>query len=263
MFVPHGRVGECISLTGERLTQREAEMIGGRLAESHISGHHARPVFSSREDADPPDRIGPVLLTNLIAKLVAMTLAIIAIAIPGLPQFQGKWMAARAVPTIGLVFLVPGLWWIRGRRAPYPHLLDILVVLAIVGDMSGNVLNLYDTIKGFDLATHFFGWAFLVTAFGLLISRFPLSRLNVAGLAIGFGATTHILWEIAEYGMMKSGAFGLHLTYANTVHDLLFSLLGTVVGAALTVTVLWSYLHLRDWSERASPSAPTRRHTGC
>lgn len=41
----------------------------------------------------------------------------------------GNNMRAMAYPFVALAILA--LWWSRGRTAPYPHLLDILVVLPI------------------------------------------------------------------------------------------------------------------------------------
>ena len=38
-----------------------------------------------------------------------------------------------------------------------------------------------------------------------------LGRLDVAG--VGFGATTHLAWEVIEYAVMKLGSSGLDLTY--------------------------------------------------
>ena len=118
---------------------------------------------------------------NVVCKLVTIVLAIFPLLAPDLPQFQGKWMAARSMATILFVVLIPSLWWLRGQSTPYPHLLDVLVVLAIVVDMSGNALNLYDTTKGFDLVTHLLGWTILIVAFGLVISTLPLTRLNIVG----------------------------------------------------------------------------------
>ena len=50
-----------------------------------------------------------------------------------------------------------------------------------------------------DDLNHFVNWGILTTAFGLLLVRLPLGRLNVAALMVGFGAVTALLWEFAEY----------------------------------------------------------------
>ena len=92
-------------------------------------------------------------------------------------------------------------------------------------------------------------------------------ELNAAALVVGFGATVHILWELLEYTMMQMGAFGLGLTYVNTIHDFIFGLLGTAAGAVLTVTVLWKrpLVDLRllgmSGAARAEPSARYQHRT--
>ena len=46
---------------------------------------------------------------------------------------------------------------------------------------------------------HFLTWVPWVVAFGLLLVTYapPLPRWAVFGLVVGFGAVTHILWELA------------------------------------------------------------------
>jgi hypothetical protein len=102
------------------------------------------------------------------------------------------------------MLLVPVAWSIRQRRPtapahPYPHLLDLFVTLPFLLDTIGNAADLYDSVTWFDDLMHVLTWVPLVIAFGLLMRYWPLDRLVVAGLTVGFGAVTHILWEIAEY----------------------------------------------------------------
>jgi len=154
-------------------------------------------------------------------------------------QFQGKAMLPRALTYPLAAALVP-LWWrLRGRPEPYPHLLDLLVVLPFLIDTAGNALNLYNTTEFFDRFAHWLNWAILVAAFGAIMSVLGLARLNVFALAVGFGTTTHVCWEVIEYGLMQLGAGGLQLTYADTMEDLVLSMLGSVFGAWIAVTVLW------------------------
>ena len=54
---------------------------------------------------------------------------------------------------------------------------------------------------------------------------------NRIALGTGFGASAIIFWELLEYLIMKSGTSGLHLTYEDTVSDLLLSFLGGLVGS--------------------------------
>lgn len=176
---------------------------------------------------------------NLALKALFVGLLVLGVVASDWPQFQGKAMTARALTFPLAALIVPALWWLRGAARPYPHLLDILVVLPFVIDSSGNAFNLYNTTEFFDGFAHWLNWAILVTAFGLAVSTLRLSRLNVFALAVGFGATTHICWEVIEYGLMQLGSSGLQLTYADTINDLVLSLLGSICGAAVTTTVLW------------------------
>ena len=55
---------------------------------------------------------------------------------------------------------------------------------------------------------HYLTWIPWVTAFGLLIVNYapPIPLWAVFGVVLGFGASTHILWEIAEfYTFIKDG----------------------------------------------------------
>ena len=180
-----------------------------------------------------------VAILNLTIKVISLGLALLPLLAPELPQFQDKWLAVRSFVYPLMVLAVPVFWWTRGRSSPYPHHLDTLVMLPFFLDMSANALNLYNTFEGTDKIAHWLISGIVVMAFGQVVSKLPISRLNAIGLLIGFGATVHTLWEIGEYAMMKLGAFGLNLTYENTIHDFIFGLLGTAMATVLTVTVLW------------------------
>jgi len=176
---------------------------------------------------------------NIFVKLLNVFLILVPAFFPDLPQFQGKAIGARLFlyPAAGLI--VPLLWWFINRKTPFPHLVDILVVLPFIIDSGGNALNLYNTTEFFDRFAHWFNWVSLTIAFGSAVSVCKITRLNTASLAIGFGATTHILWEIGEYLVMLMGASGLQFTYVDTLEDLMLSFLGTVVGSFLVISVFW------------------------
>jgi hypothetical protein len=57
---------------------------------------------------------------------------------------------------------------------------------------------------------------------------------------VGFGAVTHILWEFAEYVSFVQGNPSESSTaYRDTIGDLMASLAGSFLGAALVATLLW------------------------
>jgi hypothetical protein len=166
----------------------------------------------------------------------------IAVAMPNLPQFEGKAMAGRAIAYPLAVLVVPAVWWIlnRRRQVEYPYALDILWTLPFLIDVSGNTADLYDTVDWWDDANHFVNWAILVAAFGQLLVRLPVGRIAAAGLAIGFGALTAVLWEFTEYiTFIRTNEEELRTAYTDTLGDLALGLSGSVVAAVLTATVLW------------------------
>ena len=188
-----------------------------------------------------PTRTGAFWL-NLAVKAALVALLLFAVVRPDLPQFRGKAMEGRAVMYPLAAVLVPIGWWVvrrRRRRAPaYPYALDVLLVLPFLIDTAGNALNLYDTIEWWDDFNHFLNWAILVAAFGQLLLRLPVGRLSTAGLAVGFGAVTAILWEFAEYVTFVRNSPELATAYTDTLGDLGLGLLGSVLAAVLTAWVL-------------------------
>ena len=129
----------------------------------------------------------------------------------------------------------------------------MLVVLPFVIDLGGNALDLYDRYGWFDDLAHALNWAILTTAFGLALRSAALPRWAATGLALGFGATTHVLWELSEYLVTRLSGSDLHLTYEDTIGDLALSLCGSVAGAAITAALV---------TRAARPTASAPRAAG-
>jgi hypothetical protein len=161
----------------------------------------------------------------------------------GLERFEGKAFAGRALTYPIPALVVPVAWWIvqrrRGRRVAYPYALDVLLVLPFLIDTAGNALDLYDTIDWWDDFNHFLNWAILTAAFGRLLVRLPVERLNAAALAIGFGFTSAVLWEFAEYVTFIRNSPERATAYTDTLGDLLLGGSGSILAALVTVTVAW------------------------
>jgi hypothetical protein len=188
-------------------------------------------------------RFPPAFWLTIGLKAALVGLLLLAVLRPDLPQFEGKAMTGRAIGYPIAALIVPVVWWImrrRGHPTPYPYALDILLVLPFLIDVVGNALDLYDSISWWDDVNHFVNWGFLVAAFGQLLLRLRLERWVVAGLAIGFGALTAILWEFMEYvTFIRNNEDELRNAYTDTLGDLALGTSGSIIAAALTVTVLW------------------------
>ncbi len=177
-------------------------------------------------------------VVDLAVKLLVVGLSLYPLARPGSSHFAGKAMGVRAVLYPATTLLIPALWLLSGRPSPYPFVADVAFALPFAIDAGANVLGLF-AIPRFDAIPHASGWFFLCIAFGLGVSPLVEEPWVAFGLVLGFGAVVDILWEVAEFGLMKSGASGLELTYENTIQDLVMSLIGAALGALVVATVLW------------------------
>ena len=183
---------------------------------------------------------------NLAAKVALVALLAHAALLPDLPQYQGKGIGYRLALYPLSAAVVPAIWFVRRRwGAPparrYPHLIDLCVVLPFLIDTAGNAANLYDTVTWWDDLMHVVTWVPWVVAFGLTVRHWPVGRLVTAGLTVGFGAVTHILWEIAEYlTFVADNPNESASAYRDTIGDLAGSLTGTILGATVVATVLWN-----------------------
>jgi hypothetical protein len=189
------------------------------------------------------------LLLDVVVKLGTIALLALALAAPDLPQFQGKAFLGRAfVYPIALIAL-PAIWVLLWRRRyPFPVVSDILFGLPFLFDMAGNALNLYDTVWWWDDANHLVNWALHTAAIAFLLRVSGLKPWARFGVALGWAATTAILWELAEYVAFVPNSPEAATAYVDTLGDLALGLLGGTIAAA---TIAW-------WRPRgeAVPSGP-------
>jgi hypothetical protein len=199
------------------------------------------------------------LWIDIAVKAALIGQLFVAVTWPDLPQFEGKAFAGRAIAYPVAVMIVPVVWWSLNRRRPvsYPYVLDILWTLPFLIDVTGNTADLYDTITWWDDLNHFVNWGILVAAFGQLLIRLPLGRLEALGLAIGFGAVTAVLWEFGEYlTFIRFNEEEFRTAYTDTLGDLALGLGGSVVAAVVTVTLAWG---TRSVSPSPGSRAPATR----
>jgi hypothetical protein len=154
-------------------------------------------------------------------------------AFSGLEQFEGKAFGWRLLTYPLAALVVPVGWRLAGARPPYPYAADILLTMPFLVDVAGNALDLYDTISWWDDFNHFLNWALLTGGVAALLLRTRIGRLELAALAIGFGAVAAILWELAEYFTFIRGSEEEATAYTDTLGDMSLGLLGaTVAGVA-------------------------------
>jgi hypothetical protein len=178
-----------------------------------------------------------------------------SVAFPGLPQFEGKGMAFRAPFFLLPMAAVPVGWRRRGRRQPYPHLADALVVSPFLVDTLGNALNFYNSYDVTDDVLHVVNWVLLVAGITLLLLRTAMPRLAAWALGYGIGGLAIIWWEAAEWLVQELGTAGLQLTYGDTIGDLTLSSTGGALGAWLAVRFGRRQSDVVSASGRPSPSA--------
>lgn len=176
---------------------------------------------------------------NVIAKAAAITLALYPLSAPDRPQFRSKAMRPRAIVYPLIPLAIPVTWLRRGRPAPYPHAVDLMLSLPLILDAGANAFDVYRRVKDFDLLVHTVNALVGVTAFGAALSPLMPNRWSAAALAASLGISGAALWEVAEFAALKSGERGLELSYDNTMLDVLTSAIGAVGGGLVTAAILW------------------------
>ena len=179
-------------------------------------------------------------LTLLIFSATVAQLAV-ATFIPGLDQFEGKAFGARLLAYPLLMLVTPAVWWLTARRSsppPSPPWSAFALIMApFLVDVTGNTLDLYDSIGWWDDLNHFANWVLLCAGFGVLIARADMPSRWVFVLAVtGLGALLAIGWELGEWFTFIRHGTELDTAYEDTLGDEALGTLGGLVGALL---VMW------------------------
>lgn len=168
------------------------------------------------------------------AKAAVLALAVDAFVNSNEPRFRGKGMRLRAVGYTGTMLLVPIVWRIRGRHAPYPRELDLAITLPLLADAGGNAVGIYQRAH-VDDAIHFANGALLASVVGTLASPRVRTPWEAFGVAASVGTAAAAGWEILEWIGLKLGARGMHLTYDDTMQDLIETSAGAVLGGIVAL----------------------------
>ena len=168
-----------------------------------------------------------------------LTVAQLAVAtfVDGLPQFEGKGFGARLVAYPLMMLLVPAGWvayqrFSNGRggdTGPLPWAGFALIMAPFLIDVTGNTLDLYDSLGWWDDANHFVNWFLLCAGIGLLLLRAQIRPPWALGLLIaGIGALLAVLWELGEWYTFIRHGTELATAYEDTLFD---EVLGTLGGS--------------------------------
>jgi hypothetical protein len=177
--------------------------------------------------------------------ILAATVAQLAVAtfIPGLDQFEGKAFGARLLAYPLLMLAPPAVWWLTARRStnvprPSPPWTAFALIMApFLVDVTGNTLDLYDSIGWWDEANHFANWVLLCAGFGVLMTRAAIPSRWVFVLAVtGVGALLAIGWELGEWFTFIRHGTELDTAYEDTLSD---EALGTLGGLVAALLVTW------------------------
>ena len=163
---------------------------------------------------------------------------LVATLVPGLERFEGKAFAARLLAYPALMLLVPAGYALlrrrRGADGPLPWGAFALLMLPFAIDVTGNTLDLYDSVTWWDDANHLVNWFLLALGAGLLLARAGVRpRWALGVLVAGVGALLAVGWELAEYVTFIRGGTELDTAYTDTLGDLALGCLGGTVAAVL------------------------------
>ncbi len=159
---------------------------------------------------------------------------LVGLVVP-MERLDGKGWPARAAGYPLSSVVMGAIWLVRGQKGRFPYIPTALLVTPFILDLLGNLFRFFDTVQNFDDFLHFVNWMFLCAAFVAMFDPANLASWNRAALGTGFGAFAIILWEFLEYLIMQSGTTGLHLSYEDTVTDLLLSSFGGLIGSLAMV----------------------------
>ncbi len=101
-------------------------------------------------------------------------------------------------------------------------------------DVTGNTVDLYDSVDWWDNANHFFNWMLLLWGCGLLLRLIWTGPTWGLVLTItGLGAILAVGWEIGEWYTFIRRGTELDGAYEDTLSDELLGTLGALVAALI------------------------------
>jgi hypothetical protein len=182
-----------------------------------------------------PRRLTVVVFAATVAQLAVATF------VDGLAQFEGKGFGARLVAYPLMMLAVPAAWLgfrrYRGKRgeSTVPWAAFGLIMAPFLIDVTGNTLDLYDTLAWWDDANHFVNWFLLCLGIGLLLLRTDVRPTWALGVLVaGIGALLAIGWELGEWYTFIRHGTELDTAYEDTLFDEVLGSLGAAIAGVVT-----------------------------
>jgi hypothetical protein len=198
---------------------------------------------------------------DLAAKTGLVVLLVMSLLFPELGHVEDKAAGLRALAYPILAFTVPAVWWVFWReRASFPWVADLMVTSTCFTDTLGNRLDLYDSVVWFDDMMHLVNTGLLTAAVVLLTMRHSSTLAEVLERSLAFGATSAVLWELAEYFAFIANSSEKRHAYTDTLGDLSLNVLGAALAGTL-VHRLWQRGLLMSAAPQLEPysaSGPTK-----
>jgi hypothetical protein len=176
--------------------------------------------------------------------VILLTVGQLAVAewAPGIERFADKAFGARLLAYPLMMLVAPAIWWLATRRreprpAP-PYGAFTLIMLPFLIDVTGNSLDLYDSLVWWDDFNHFFNWFLLLTGIGLLICGSVQPRWAVVLVVCGLGAMLAIGWELGEWWTFIRHGTEIDTAYEDTLGDETLGTLGALVAGLVVARVL-------------------------
>lgn len=166
----------------------------------------------------------------IAAKVLLFVLLLSAIIWPDLSGIKGKASGARLVVYPIGAMILPVYWYVARRARAFPWLADLLITVPWLVDLAGNRLDLFDAVSWWDDAMHFLLWGLLTAGVLLAFTAPSTGRGLTVMLALGFGATAAIIWEVGEYWAFIRHSSELQSAYTDTLGDLTLGTLGALLA---------------------------------
>ena len=179
----------------------------------------------------------------LPAAVLVLTVAQLAVAewVPGIDRFADKAFGARLVAYPVMMLLTPAIWWLvnrghardQGKQPPYVAF--ALIMLPFLVDVTGNSLDLYDSVVWWDDFNHFVNWVLLCLGLALVVAPTLRPAWVLVALVTGFGCVLALGWELGEWYTFIRHGTELDTAYEDTLGDMTLGTLGSLVAGLLVL----------------------------